>query len=301
MLKHIIVPLDGSGFGEQAVPVALQLAERDGAEIELVHVYEEIAPHRVVRGARVFDADFDRELADDRRRYVESVASGLRSRTKVTVTVTVVSGGVREKLPEHMRMRAPDVVVMTTHGRGGLSRLWLGSTAMHLVRHVTVPILLIRPDQDRARDETPRPIRKVLIPLDVSPESERAIDNALEIAGEKDVEYVLVHVLVPVVYIAPDAAIGAVYPSEAELLEAAQQYLGRVSEPLVARGVKVETRIEWNSFPAHAILETAEQIDADMIAMQTETVGAIERALLGSVADKVMRAAHAPVLLQHSA
>lgn len=298
MLKHIIIPLDGSPFGEQALPTARQLAERDGAEMELVHVYDAVAPYRFVHGAPVFDTRYDEELAKDRRKYVDSVADWLRSRTQLIVTGTVLAGNVREVLADHIKVRSPDVVVMTTHGRSGLSRLWLGSTAMHLVRNVKVPLLLIHPEEERSREESAPEIRRVLVPLDARPESERAIDNALEVAGRNS-SLLLVHVLVPIVYIAPDAAIGAIYPSEAELLASAEKYLAQVADRLEGRGVKVEARVEWNSFPANAILELADRYAVDMIAMETQNVRGIERVLLGSVADKVVRAAKFPVLVQH--
>lgn len=300
MLRHIIIPLDGSPFGEQALPIGRQLAERDGAEIELVHVYDSIAPYRFIHGAPVFDTRYDEELETDRRKYVDSVADWLRSRTRLVVTGTVLAGDVREVLTDHIRLRSPDVVVMTTHGRSGLSRLWLGSTAMHLVRHVRVPLLLIRPEEEATREQAAQEIRHVLVPLDARPESEQAIDNALEVAGN-NCSLLLVHVLVPIVYIAPDAAIGAVYPSEADLLASAEKYLAEVKDRLHGRGIEVEARVEWDSFPAHAILELADRYQVDMIAMGTQRVGAVERVLLGSVADKVVRAAKVPVLVQQPA
>lgn len=295
-----MIPLDGSPFGEQALPTGQQLAERDGAEIELVHVYDSIAPYRFIHGAPVIDTRYDDELERDRRKYVDSVADRLRGRTQLVVTGTVLAGDVRGVLTDHIQLRSPDVVVMTTHGRSGLSRLWLGSTAMHLVRHVRVPLLLIRPEEGATHQTPPREIRRVLVPLDGRPESERAIYNALEVAGNNS-SLLLVHVLVPIVYFAPDATIGAVYPSEADLLASAEAYLAEVKAHLHGRGIEVEARVEWDSFPAHAILELAEKYEVDMIAMGTQRVGAVERVLLGSVADKVVRAAKVPVLVQHPA
>jgi len=298
MLKQIMVTLDGSRVGEQALPIARALAERDGARIELVHVYDTIAPHRFVHGAPVFDADFDEELARDRRRYLESLAESLRGQTGQTVEATVLTGNVREVLTEHIAARAPDLVVMTTHGRGGLSRLWLGSTATHLVRHAAARILLIRAQEEQTREVPAPTFRRVLVPLEMQEPSELAINNAIEVAG-RDAELVLAHVLVPVVYIAPDAAIGAAYPSEAELLNVAHESLDRVAEGVREQGVRVEIRVEWNSSPAQAILDLADSLDVDLISMETHTVRAIQRALLGSTSDKVVRAASVPVLLQH--
>ncbi|HEV7590174.1 MAG TPA: universal stress protein [Longimicrobium sp.] len=297
MLKLIVVPLDGSQFGEHAIPTALSLAGRDRAELELVHVFEALEPFRMVQGAPVFDSDLDRDLMNDRLAYLESVAVSLGPETSAKVIPTVLVGQAKEVLAEHVERRRPDLVAMTTHGRGGLSRLWLGSVTLHLVRHVTRPVLAIRPEKEGARRPEPARFQRVLIPLDTSSEAERAIDIAVEVAGERGVEYVLVHVLVPLVWVGPEP-VPPVVPNEAELLATAEGYLNEVAGRLRARGLKVQTRVLWDPHPAHAILETADEIRADLVSLETSGKRGLEKVLLGSVADKVLRGAPSPVLVQ---
>jgi nucleotide-binding universal stress UspA family protein len=297
MLSLIVVPLDGSKFGEQALPTALSLAERDGAELELVHVYEALEPFRMVQGAPVFDSDLDRDLMMDRAAYVESVAVSLGPETGVKVTPTILLGEPGKVLAEHVESRRPDLVAMTTHGRGGLSRLWMGSVTMHLVRHVTRPVLAIRPD--KARSPGPAVFRRVLVPLDGSRVAEQAIDTAVEVAGGRGVEYVLVHVLIPLLWVGPEPA--PVVQDEAELLADAERYLNGVAERLRTRGLKVQTRVLWDPQPAHGILETADELHPDLVSLETRGKRGLEKVLLGSVADKVVRGASSPVLVHRPA
>ena len=265
------------------------LAERDQAELELVHVHEALPVH---------DPELDVDLARDRRKYIESVADWLRGKTSVRLTTTVLAGPVKDALADHIAARTPDLVTMATHGRGGISRAWLGSVAMHVVQHVAVPVLLTRPAEKGTRETQPRNFGKVLVALDASPEGERAIDNALDIAGEKNVQYHLVHVLIPPVYLAPDAY-GMLPPiNEVDLLANGEKYLSGMAERLEQRGLDVDTRVTWDQNPARGILASAEELNADLIALQTHARRGLERLLLGSVADKVVRGANVPVLVQ---
>ena len=122
MLKRIIVPLDGSGFGEQAIPTAIRLAERESAEVELVHVYEALPPY-LVQGAPPLDPTLDVELMKERESYLRTIAEELRGSTSAPVRTTVLEGvPTAEVLAEYIARRQADLVVMATHGRGGLGR-----------------------------------------------------------------------------------------------------------------------------------------------------------------------------------
>jgi nucleotide-binding universal stress UspA family protein len=296
MMKLVLVPVDGSGFGEQALPAAIAIAEKTHATIELVHVYEPVPPPYVLgRGAPTPDVTLDVELRRDRAQYAEGIERWLRQQTSVSVTATVLDGPVAKTLAEHVEQREPDVVVMSTHGRGGLSRLWLGSVAQHLVEHGSAPVLLIRPDQNGSRSQKPPDFRRFLIPLDGSTDDEEAIDHALALTNGRDVEITLLHVILPVVFTSIDP--GFVYPDQVAIQKAAVNYLDRVADRLRARGLTVDTRLLPQPSIANAILECADEVRADLIALETHPYGKLVRVLTGSVADKVVRGAEVPVLV----
>ena len=294
MMKLILVPLDGSDFGEHAIPMAQRLAARDRAELELVHVAEVFAPSRT-QGAPPIDPRLDRQLEADRSAYLTSLADWLRQGANVAVKATLLEGPVGPTFSEYVRERSADLVVMTTHGRGGLSRAWLGSAATDVVRLSSAPVLLIRPSESDARSQAAPPFARVLVPLDTSSEQQEALEHALALAGPDGPQFTLLHVVRPIMYLADREA--TAYPDEEQVQESVEQYLDEVAERVRARGFSVQTRVVRHQHPARAILEHAEREQVDLIAMETHGYRLVERVVMGSVADKIARGAHMPVLL----
>jgi nucleotide-binding universal stress UspA family protein len=136
----------------------------------------------------------------------------------------------------------------------------------------------------------------VLVPLDGSLSGEEALDHAMAVAGDKDVEYVLLHVITPILYMTDP--VGVAYPeqTEAELNVWAESYLNEAAARIRARGFAAETRILRHPHPARAILESAVASGVDLIAMETHGHGGLTRVLMGSVTDKVVRGSPVPVL-----
>lgn len=293
MLKLIIVPLDGSDFGEQALPMAAHIAEREHAEIELVHVYEWLPPY-LVSGAPPLDPQLDIDLRKDRANYLKAVAERVRRTTSLRVEAMLLEGPVTPTLIDHIASRHADVVVMASHGRGGLSRIWTGSVAQDVVRNSEAPVLVFRPTEGGARAQGHAGFRRVLIPLDGSPVAEEAIEHAVAVARDTGVEFYLFNVLPPADYIGSDSL---VIPDDREIFDAAVRYLEGVAGPLRARGFTVDYQTIRHSSPARAILEYAEQSTVDLIAMETQGRSGLARRLTGGVTDKVFRGASVPVLV----
>lgn len=294
MVHRIIVPLDGSTASEQSLPAALGIAQRDGATIELVHVYESL-PSYQTQGAPIIDPALDEELRKDREAYLARVAGRLPPTNGGTVRHTVLDGPTAATLAEHIASRQADLVVMTTHGRSGLSRVWLGSVAMDLVRRVEPPVLLVRPAKGGPPSEVAKPFQRVLLPLDGSSTGEDAIGRAVAVAGDA-AAFVLLHVMQPVIYFASEPH-SLVYPGETAMRAAIERYLESVVTPLRDSGLHVDTAVIRHAQPAQAIVEFAESTGADMIAMETRGRTGVDRLIMGSVADKVLRAVSIPMLL----
>jgi nucleotide-binding universal stress UspA family protein len=292
MLKLILVPLDGSDFGEQALPMAVHIAERERAQIELVHVYESIPPY-LVQGAPPLDPQLDIDLRRDRANYLKAVAERLRRSTNVGVEATLLDGPVAPTLVDHIAARHADLVVMATHGRGGLSRIWIGSVASDLMRNSTAPVMLFRPAEASGRAQ-PRPFAHVLIPLDGSPLAEEAIEHAVAVARDPGVEFFLFTVLKPVDYIGTGSL---ALPEDSTMYDAAMRYLGDLAGQLRARGFTVDFAAIRHSNPARAILEYAEESRSELIAMETQGRRGVSRLLTGGVTDKVARGSAVPVLV----
>jgi nucleotide-binding universal stress UspA family protein len=298
MIRYILVPLDGSPFAEHALPLAMTLARHAGATLHLVQVH---VPVLAVNGVTILDDRLDRTLRDRERVYLEDVRCRVADRVHVPVLSALPIGGVADELIEQARQCAADLIVMTTHGRGALSRLWLGSIADEMMRHGLAPVLLMRPPEgpvDLAVEPTPR---HMLIPLDGTPDAERVLPAAVELAGLFDSACTLLEVVPPVPILGYDVSGYATGGTDVALLgqlqESARAYVSRVQEWLTARVRRADTDVIVNEQPAHAILEEARARGCDLIALQTHGRGGLSRLVLGSVADRVVRGASCAVLV----
>lgn len=293
MFRRFLVPVDGSPFSELAIPVALDLAAREGpgAEVHLALVYEPILD---VQGVPPIDPTYGKSILAG----YEEVMADLVARTgtdSLTPRAEVLIGPVVTTLTDHAKMVKADLMILTSHGRGGLNRLWLGSTAEGLARHSEVPVLLLRPDEDVPPGLPP--IRSVLIPLDASGFGKEIVECAVRLAGVEGVTYHLVHVIqkIPVVLSA------ASLDHDVELYQArrtlAQDFLDGVASGLRARGATVTAEVRASNAVAKELLTMVEEGDYDLIAMATHGRGGIGRMVIGSVADKILRGTRVPLLL----
>jgi len=291
---RILVPLDGSLFAEWAIPVALGIAERSRGEIVLVSVDEQPGPPDgwLVVGAPV---------GDWLSQYLAGVVSRIKQRSSIAVSTIVRAGSVVKAIMGTVEERSIDLVVLTTHGRGPLTRMWLGSIADNLVRHATVPILLVRPGEASTVDfDRGVHVRGVLLPLDGSSEGEQCLGAALAVCGTEGVRYRAVTVVAPprpvvspYVLDSPDDQSAAI---EAARLRATE-YLDGVAQRLRDKGVQVDTEVILGEFTASALMGRAASDGIDLVVMSTHGRGGVTRLLMGSVADKVVRGIDKPVLL----
>jgi nucleotide-binding universal stress UspA family protein len=139
--------------------------------------------------------------------------------------------------------------------------------------------------------------QRMLVPLDGSERAEAILSFAEQVAGPLDAEVVLFRVLEPPSPIELVASAGVVTPDTFTLREIdAKRYLSEIERRLSKKGLRVRTRVALGS-PAEEILTAARSVSADLIAMATHGRSGIGRALLGSVAESVLRASPVPVLL----
>lgn len=295
----VLVPLDGSDFAREALPAAEHLARRDGARLRLVSVHPGLPPGP---GGTVPEAlaRANREERASRREALEELAGELRGRG-LDADAEVLSGPVVEELARRAG-EAADLVVMATHGRGPLSRLWLGSVADGLVRSSPVPVLLVRP-RDDGEGAAPGAggFRRVLVPLDGSGLARRAVEPASRLLERPDGVLTLLRVVVPVTLsgLGPADVPSGVDVSATEAMEEqAEERLDATARELRAQlDLEVESRLVRHPHPAEAVLRAVSETGADAAALATHGRGGLQRVLLGSVADKVVRGTRTPVLV----
>lgn len=300
MFRRLLVPLDGSRFAEVALPVGLRLARSARAGLEVVMVHRPAAPVVPMGDLPLPAPSLDEELRQRELAYLQEAATRLGPLCAGAATWKLLDGAPGPALSEYIATAGPDLVVMATHGRGAIGRLWLGSVADHLIRHVAVPVLLLRPRDNDLGFAAEGAVHSILVPLDLSEVSARALEPAGALAALTQAHLTLLHVLEPFYGLAEP---GLPYPvtldpALTELQrEEAQRHLDRLADGLRARGLRVGTRVQIHSGAAAAILTILEEEPFDVVAMSTHGATGFRRLLLGSVADKVIRGAEKPVLV----
>ncbi len=287
MYRTIMVPLDGSSFSEHALPLALRAARISDAALHLVCV-----PDNAQHVSDTTSIDTQPAHA-----YLTRMADRLAISWHGSITATLLDGAVTEAIAAYAESHQIDLVVMTTHGRGALSRVWLGSSADRLIHQLPMPMLLVRPHEtDPADLATPPNIDHLLIPLDGSELSEQIIAPAIALGRLTDANYTL---LQTIAIFTPDYGYGIYTPTDFDIaawVQTAQQYLDRIASGMRAEGLQVHTEV-FVGPPALSILDYARDHAVDLIALETHGHSGAARLVLGSVADKIVRGAGVPVLL----
>jgi nucleotide-binding universal stress UspA family protein len=237
------------------------------------------------------------EKAD--REYLTKLVQRVRTESGRAVTSARLRGPVAPALAQYSREIGADLVVMTTHGRGGLRRAWLGSVADELVRTLKVPTILLRP---REQGVAPAAIswKKIGVPLDGSSLAEAVLEPVAALARVWDAEVLLVQVVPPIVLTSEP-----VFPYPAGFAEqetrirreAAQDYIQDVAERLRGLDVKTTGVAVLGSGIADTLLSFFQSEGVALAAIATHGRGGVRRLVLGSVADKLVRAAELPVLV----
>jgi nucleotide-binding universal stress UspA family protein len=295
MYRRILVPLDGSLLAEEAVPVAADLARRSGASLELALVHVSMAAALAAAPVAVDFQELERLQLEDEAAYLRRVTERVHDRHGLAVDTRHLTGPVVDALAAHIRDAKVDLVVITTHGRGAVGRMWLGSVADGLIRTATAPVLVLR-STDAARRGG---FRRVLIPLDQSEAAHEAVAAARKLVDDEG-ECLLMTVIdpSPLMNVAP-VPFGLIpeLVVNGEMKERAQLYLDRIARAIRRTGVRARAAVRVAANPAVEILDEAAQERVDAIVVTTHGVGGMRRLLLGSVVDKLVRGAEVPVLV----
>ena len=293
-LRSLLVPLDGSSVAEQALPLAVAIAERARCKIKLVLV------HQPLPGIEPGPAYTKMELAVGKanRDYLRSVVARYRERLGRALSSAVLEGPVAATLARYGRELSSDLLVMTTHGRGGIRRAWLGSVADQLIRTSEVPTLVVRAHD---HDLTPSvDLGEIMVPLDGSPLAEAVLEPVAALARLWDAEVSLVQVASPVILTSdPLLPFPNGYSEQITKMrrEEAQDYIRDVAERLRESGIKASGVAVIGGGVAETLLDLARPERVGLIATATHGRGGVRRLVLGSVADKLVRGAEVPVLV----
>lgn len=279
MFDDILVPTDGSDCAYTAVGYAGELAKRYDST---VHVLSVVDSRHLENGPQY------EQVKADRRAIVEDCANELTERG-ITTRSTVETGIPYEKVLESVSEYDVDLVVMGTHGRTGVERYLLGSVTEKVVRRSDAPVLTIPGTGSGA--VTPS-YADVLVPTDGSTGAAFAARTAVDVARTSDATLHALSV-VDTTSVGVDVRVGDILDSlEAAAWSAVEAVERQANEAGVS---SVETAVERGT-PYRTILSYVDDHDVDLIVMGTHGRSGVERYLLGSVTEKIVRTSPVPVL-----
>ena len=283
MFKKIMCCFDFSDPSMNALIGALRIAHQDGSRLSLVNVLDqsrlsvrEAAEESEYRIRRMKDI-----VTDKVREYFPATGKDFQR----NIDIVSLSGQPATELLRAIRTDAPDLVVIATHGRSGISHVLLGSVAERVVRHSTTPVLLVQKPAEW-------PPKKVLLPIDFSDAKE---DGAMVVSQLGCDKLELIHVLsMPDLLTLPDGQPASLIRDEKALREEALAALQNLRSQHPSLG---EAAIHVSIGPAgEEICRRAAEGGFDLVLIPTEGRSGLSRFLMGSVAERVARSAPCNVL-----
>jgi nucleotide-binding universal stress UspA family protein len=302
MFREILVPLDGSRVAETAIPVAAAIAARHQSRLHLVAVHRPIV---LTSGLMLSpevplsaSAELDRIAHEQLVKYVAQWEKTIAEGDGLNMRAVVLDGtaAVADQLLRYTESTLVDLVVMHTHARGVVGRMWLGSVANGLVQHGGIPCLLLRgprPGSDQEASALPLRPRRILVPLDGSEEAELGVDFAMAMVVDGLTELRLLGVVSPFPFANTARQQGDEHAAQLEM----DRYLGDVAVRVRAQAIPVQTRSVLHLNPASAILDNVAEWEADLVSVAASQRGRASRIFLGSVIDFLLRRSTVPMLV----
>jgi nucleotide-binding universal stress UspA family protein len=302
MLQHenqgnlrFLVPLDGSRLAESVLPVVQQVASRFQAQVTLLHIVEEHPP-TVIHGEPHLTGVAQAQA------YLEEIATRLRS-SGIQVEIHVhqeKEDNVARSIVQHAQGMNADLVIMCTHGHGGLRELLFGSNAQQALQQGTQSILLLFPREDGSA--YPFDLQRILVPLDGTAAHEPALPIAISIARTFGAELHLVLVIPTLATLSGEQGVsGLLLPTTMRaILDLSQQGAADYLEQAVARcraeGVVAKAEVLRGDI-VPVVLSLAERLNVDLIVLASHGRTGLDALLAGSVASRIAGRRIRPLLL----
>ena len=306
MTQVVLLTLDGSDKDERAIAVSAALIELADAAAHVLRVFAPHIPSALASAGTFAEVEAERDLREEAVRQIRDAAARLGALVPREVLPEIVDGSdVATTLLEEIERHDPDFVVMATRAAGPVGRAIHGSVADRLVRESPKPVVLVPPRASYlgGRNVT---LRRVLVPLDGSAAALRVIPRLLALPRANMLELVLLQVVQPeqtgghpMPPGIPESRIDALADGDWTHVQAAvaEQRLGAVASRLRARGSQAEVRVIEARDPGTVIIDAVRNDLVELIAMSTRGASGLQRLVLGSVAEYVVRRSEIPVLL----
>lgn len=289
IFSPVLLPLDGSALSEGVLPFALQFAEKsEHPKVTLLYVAS-------ASGEKVNRTGSNGALsATD---YLALIEKEAKRSPGVEVDTVVVQGRPADEIVKFGHDKGYGLIAMATHGRSGVGRWVYGSTTDRVVQATDLPLFIVRPKQGASTIATEALFKTVFVPLDGSELGEAVLPSVEGLAKRRGLEVVIVRV-VPTATMAVAGAEPYVYDPNmyTQVVAGANDYVREKVMDLSLRGIRASGKV-LQGYPPSEIIGLAEGSMGSLIAMSTRGRSGVSRWVLGSVADRVLRASGRPVLL----
>lgn len=279
-IETILCPTDLSEASVQAVPMATRFAKLHGADLHLLHVH-------LLHAMSPEEDDLPFPGEQEARAALEASAGGIswnqvihRIERGINAAPTII---------DYADSNDVDLIVMGSHGRRGFRRLMLGSVTAEVVRYARRPVLVVRHEEDAA---APAEVDRLIVPLDFSPASHRAVSLAVALAATLDVPIELLHAVEPIPYVQMAYPIAV---DEGEFRAHAQRRLDEIVEELdTSREIRTTVAV---ATAEQAVIDAAYRSSSPLVVMASHGHSGLSRVLLGSTTERLLRNAPCPVLV----
>jgi nucleotide-binding universal stress UspA family protein len=287
--------LDGSKLAEAALPVAASFAKKLNAPVTLLHIIEHDAPHEIHRDRHITQVDEASAYLDEVAKRNFSAGTSVDTHVHTAAVKDVAASIVEHAMSEFQ----PDLIVMCTHGRGGVRELLYGSIAQQVVAQGTTPLLIIKPGPD---NPAMFKLDKILVPLDSGPVHDDSLPITQELAKAYQSTIHLLTVIPTFATVSGETvAASSLLPATTTALldisvENAEEDLQEHLNQLKQRDFRVTAEIARGD-PATEIISISEKLHMDLIVLTTHRKAGAAAFWSRSVAPNVARRAHIPILL----
>ncbi len=299
MIKVIMAPTEGSESERAAISVAVKLAQRFDAELRLVRVE---APPLVVETLPESPLLITEQTLLDERvarlRKLEALGTECRALGQIRVMTALEDGPVTPTLRDYATKFNVDLIVMSSHSRGGVKRVTLGSVTDYLIRNTNIPVLVVRAPGSITGATPDQTFSRIVVPLDGSALAEQILPEIAALASRFNSTVSLLQVLTPLTYSQREIMQPGLPWWDSDIA-VADAYLARAASYLTEEGLTVSKDVVLSEDVATAILDYSIRTRADLIALATSGSGGMSRFMFGTVADQVTRKSPSSLLVFH--
>jgi len=293
-IRTILAAVDFSASSERALDHALAVAKCAGATLHVLHAWRAPPWSPPVGSPPLEQSALIESAFDSWRRSAEQELGALRERAEregVACRTHLEIGVASATIAQAVKELGADLALLGARGRSALAHVLLGSVAERVMRIATCPVLVV---PERAPLPPRFPLRRVVVAVDFSPTAHRALGLALrlgEVLGRPEIVLLYAHYIPKEI----EAFAGVEFARALDGVEnRPQQKLEEWSRSLRDQGWRVRCRV-MRERPEDAIVKLAETEGADLITLGVHGHVPLAAALLGSVAERVVRKAPCPV------